>query len=42
MSRLKNKVAIITGRSKGIGASIAKHFAAEGAMVVHNQLQIEV
>src|SRR3954468_11617801 len=36
MSRLKNKVAIITGASKGIGASIAKYFAAEGAKVVVN------
>ncbi len=36
MSKLKNKVAIITGASKGIGASIAKHFAAEGAKVVVN------
>jgi 3-oxoacyl-[acyl-carrier protein] reductase len=36
MTKLKNKVAIITGASKGIGASIAKHFAAEGAKVVVN------
>ena len=36
MSRLKNKVAVITGASKGIGAAIAKHFAAEGAKVVVN------
>jgi 3-oxoacyl-[acyl-carrier protein] reductase len=36
MNRLKNKVAVITGASKGIGASIAKHFAAEGAKVVVN------
>ena len=36
MSKLENKVAIITGASKGIGASIAKHFAVEGAKVVVN------
>ena len=36
MNRLKNKVAVVTGASKGIGAAIAKHFAAEGAKVVVN------
>jgi 3-oxoacyl-[acyl-carrier protein] reductase len=36
MSKLKNKVAVVTGSSKGIGAAIAKHFAAEGAKVVVN------
>jgi 3-oxoacyl-[acyl-carrier protein] reductase len=34
--KLSNKVAIVTGASKGIGASIAKHLAAEGASVVVN------
>jgi 3-oxoacyl-[acyl-carrier protein] reductase len=34
--KLKNKVAIVTGASKGIGASIAKYLAQEGAKVVVN------
>jgi 3-oxoacyl-[acyl-carrier protein] reductase len=36
MGKLKDKVAVVTGASKGIGASIAKHLAAEGAAVVVN------
>lgn len=36
MKKLENKVAIVTGASKGIGASIAQHLAAEGAAVVVN------
>jgi 3-oxoacyl-[acyl-carrier protein] reductase len=36
MRRLDNKVAIVTGASKGIGASIARHLAREGAAVVVN------
>jgi 3-oxoacyl-[acyl-carrier protein] reductase len=34
--KLEGKVAVVTGASKGIGASIALHFAAEGAIVVVN------
>ena len=34
--KLNGKVAVVTGASRGIGAGIAKHLAAEGAAVVVN------
>ena len=36
MGKLTDKVAVVTGASKGIGAAIAKAFAAEGAAIVVN------
>ncbi len=36
MSTLTGKIAVVTGASKGIGASIAEHLAAAGASVVVN------
>src|SRR6202035_2472840 len=36
MSRLSNKVAIVTGASKGIGAGIAAALGAAGALVAVN------
>jgi 3-oxoacyl-[acyl-carrier protein] reductase len=42
MSKLENKVAVVTGASKGIGAAIAKHLAAEGAAVVVNYANSKV
>ncbi|MEZ0237928.1 MAG: SDR family NAD(P)-dependent oxidoreductase, partial [Methylophilaceae bacterium] len=35
-NKLANKVAVVTGASKGIGAAIAKLYASEGASVVVN------
>ena len=36
MAKLANKIAVVTGASKGIGAGIAKALAAQGATVVVN------
>ncbi len=38
MNKLNNKVAIVTGASKGIGAAIAREMAQQGAAVVVNYL----
>eukprot|EP00961_Rhodomonas_salina_P136675 1838666-Rhodomonas_salina.1 len=41
MTQLTDKVVIITGASRGVGAEIAKVFANEGAKVVVNYFQSE-
>ena len=41
MDRLKDKVALITGGARGLGASIAKHFFNEGAKIILCDINID-
>ena len=41
MSRLAGKVALVTGAGRGIGLSLVRRLAAEGARVVVNDLDPE-
>ena len=41
MNRLKDKVAVITGSTSGIGLGIARVYAAEGAKVVISGYQVK-
>ncbi|WP_395153646.1 SDR family NAD(P)-dependent oxidoreductase [Ilumatobacter sp.] len=41
MGRLDNRVALITGASRGIGAAAAEAFAREGASVIVNTIPDE-
>jgi 3-oxoacyl-[acyl-carrier protein] reductase len=41
MKRLEGKTALVTGAGKGLGATIAKHFAEQGAAVIVNDVVLD-
>ncbi len=41
MNRLEGKTALITGAGKGLGATIARRFAEQGATVIVNDLLLD-
>ena len=42
MGLLDDKIAVITGAAAGIGGGIARRFAAEGALVVANDIDADL
>ena len=41
MTKLKGKVAVVTGAGKGLGAAIARAYGVEGATVIVSDINVE-